>query len=137
MITGEYFNLLQNCYDIINRMNLLRNANFCNMLKQYHHRSSSISIPLSYVSQHNDCKNQFQGMSQCAKIKTINNLHNCSLIKHNLEIFRSSSSSYQSVPRKNDFFSQLKCDIRPYSRLIRFDRPIGMELHYHYFKIIV
>ncbi|XP_031618062.1 4-hydroxybenzoate polyprenyltransferase, mitochondrial [Contarinia nasturtii] len=110
-------------------MNFLRPINLCNTLK-YCHRSNLFSISLPSISLHTDCTNKrIQGIESCAKLKSFDNtlaqrLHN----RNQLDIFHRSSSNHQAIINKNGLFNNIKTNIDPYARLIRFDRPIGSWL---------
>lgn len=108
------------------KMNLLRQLNYCRALK-LSHRSSLLSISLPLVPLHSDCTNsRYQAISSCAKVKSNNNLSLSLRNKTVLNAFQRSSSSQQTtVVHKHGVLNQLKSDIDPYLRLIRFDRPIG------------
>lgn len=108
-------------------MNFLRHTNFYNAFKTTQ-RLNLFSTSLPCVPLHNDCKNnRFQ--DQSAYTKTIPNHYLPRLRNNNdLDIFRRISSSHHTVANKTNLFSQIKSDIDPYARLIRFDRPIGKDI---------
>lgn len=116
----------QSCFQVfIVKMNLLRQMNTCNALKLYH-RSNLLSISLPLVPLHSDLTNRRnQAISACAKTNSNNKLLLSLRNNSALNVFQRSTSSQQSTVHRPGVLSQLRNDIDPYARLIRFDRPIG------------
>lgn len=105
-------------------MNLLRHTHLLSVLKSSQ-RLNLLTISLPCVPLHSDSRiSRLQDVSACTKIKPHPNLP-CLRKKNDVDIFRRAISSHQTIANKNGFFSQIKSDIDPYARLIRFDRPIG------------
>lgn len=106
-------------------MNLLRQMNTCNALKLYH-RSNLLSLSLPLVPLHSDSTNRRnQAIIACAKTNSNNKLLLSLRNKSALNLFQRSTSSQQSTVHRPGVLSQLRNDVDPYARLIRFDRPIG------------
>lgn len=102
--------------------------NGCHALKLY--GRSNLFLPL--LPLHSDCTNsRYQEINACAPTKLNNNLSLSLRNKSALSVFQRSSSSQQSIVHKHSVLNQLKNDIDPYARLIRFDRPIGKYLCFH------
>lgn len=111
-------------------MNLLRQKNLCNALKSYHHLNF-ISISLPSVSLHSDCTNRrIQVIETCAKTKPYNYLSQSLRNTKQLDVSQRllSSNHHHVIGPKNGLLSDLKSNIDPYKRLVRLDRPIGMQI---------
>lgn len=113
-------------------MNFLRHTNLCSVLKSSQ-RLNLLSISLPCVPLHSDSRiSRLQDISACSKTKVHAHLP-CLRNNNDVDILRRAVSTHRTIANKNGFFSQIKSDIDPYARLIRFDRPIGnMILDFSY-----
>lgn len=108
-------------------MNLLRHTTYSNKLKLY--RSNWwYSISFAYAPLHSQCDYKHDYLiNACSKTKLNRNLSKClrNTYSH-VDFIRNSSSNHPPViQHQNGLFSDMKTDLNPYIRLMRFDRPIG------------
>lgn len=112
-------------------MNLLRQPSFTHLFKSYH-RSNLFRLSLPIVPLHSDCRNT-KAINACADIKPIN-LSQCLRNTDELQSMRRYISSQSVIAHKHGLLNQIKNDINPYVRLVRFDRPIGKFWRHTHFK---
>lgn len=110
-------------------MNFLRHTNYCSTLKLYH-PNWWYSISFAYAPLHSKCDyKHVHLMNACSKTKQYHNLPKCLRNTYgHVDFIRKFSSKHHSRPviaHQTGLFNDIKNDLNPYIRLVRFDRPIG------------
>lgn len=118
-------------------MNLLRHKNCSNTLKLY--RSNGwYSISFTYAPLHSQCdyKHMHLPINAYPKTKLNRNLAKClrnTQFGH-VDFIRKLSSNHPPSPvieQQKGLISDIRKDLNPYIRLVRFDRPIGKLMKSH------
>lgn len=109
-------------------MNLLRQTSYSNTLKLY--RSNWwYSISFAYAPLHSQCDYRHAHLTVNARSKTKlnSNLKTCLRNTYgHVDFTRKLSSNHPPViEQQKGLISDIKKDLNPYIRLVRFDRPIG------------
>lgn len=109
-------------------MNLLRYTTNSNTLKLY--RSNWwYSISFTYAPLHSQCDYKHAHLlNACSETKHNRNLSKCLRNTYcHVDIRKSSSNHPPVIEHPKRLFSDIKRNLNPYIRLVRFDRPIGKK----------
>lgn len=120
-----------NCSKIVSEMFLLRHANSCRAKQWFRYKLFSDSLPC--VSLQSDIANKrFQSLQTRSEIELNKNLSKSLHNDIQLDIIRRSSSGHQITGSKNGLLNEIRNNVDPYARLVRFDRPIGTHFFIFY-----